>query len=367
MGEPRGTSARFPLPHGVVPVSSNFVFTLCQRGAEATLKRELKRQRPSWAPAYQRPGLVTFRTPEPVSAQISLTSVFARAHGISLGAVNDVDAVLPLLELDEPLRVQVVERDLYRPDEEPKGVMLGALASDVEAQLRARAPSHLRFGPAEQPGELVVDLVVAPEDRWLLGVHRHERGRCPFAGGRYPVRVPDDAPSRAYAKIEEAIQAFELPVRAGEVALELGAAPGGAAYALARRGLSVIAVDPADMDPRALAFEGPAGARITHLPIAMGALGKELVARPVHWLLMDVHLAPQVALRGVSRIVRMLGPSLRGVVFTLKLNDWAFAERIDTFVGQVAAMGVHAPRARQLATHRQEIAIAGLMSTPRKR
>jgi 23S rRNA (cytidine2498-2'-O)-methyltransferase len=344
-----------------VPVSSNFVFALCQRGAEATLKRELKRERPSFAPAYQRPGLVTLRTPEPMSPELVLDSVFARAHGISLGTAADVDAVLSLLHHDEPTRVHVVERDLYRPDEEPKDVVLGALAAEVHERLRANAPSHLRFGAAEQPGELVASVVVAPEDRWLVGLHRHARGRCPFAGGRYPVTVPDDAPSRAYAKIEEAIQAFALPVRAGEVALELGAAPGGAAYALARRGVSVFAVDPADMAAQALTFRGPNGARITHLPVAMGALDKAMLPRPVHWLLMDVHLAPQVALRGVARIVRMLSPGLHGVVFTLKLNDWSFAERISAFLAQVRAMGVQAPRARQLASHRQEIAIAGLM------
>jgi 23S rRNA (cytidine2498-2'-O)-methyltransferase len=181
------------------------------------------------------------------------------------------------------------------------------------------------------------------------------------------VRVPDDAPSRAYAKIEEAIQAFELPLCAGQLALELGAAPGGAAHALARRGLSVIAVDPAAMDPGVLAFEGPEGARVTHLQVAMGALNKAMLPAPVDWLLMDVHLAPQVALHGVARVVRMLAPRLRGLVFTLKLNDWSFAERIDGFVRQVAAMGVHEPRARQLPSHRQEIAIAGLMSRPGQR
>ena len=344
-----------------MPVSSNFVFALCQRGAEAVLKRELKRIQPSWSPAYQRPGLVTLRAPQPVSPDVALDSVFARAHGMSLGSVDDVNGLLALLTDEEPLRVQVVERDLYRPDEEPKGVVLGALARSVEEELRQKAGSLLRFGRAEEPGELVLDVVVAPADRMLVGMHRHAPGRCPYPGGRHPVQVPPDAPSRAYAKIEEAIQEFALPVRAGQLALELGAAPGGAAYALARRGVSVIAVDPADMAAELLAYEGPEGARVTHLPIAMGALHKTMLPAPVDWLLMDVHLAPQVALHGVARIVRMLAPRLRGVVFTLKLNDWSFADAIDGFVRQVAAMGVHEPRARQLASNRQEIAIAGLM------
>jgi 23S rRNA (cytidine2498-2'-O)-methyltransferase len=348
-------------------VDSNFVFALCQRGAEGVLKRELKRLRPAWASAYQRPGLVTFRTPEPVTPDVALDSVFARAHGISLGGVDSVEAALSLITDEEPLRLHVIERDLFRPDEEPPHVELGVLAAEVEAAFREQAPPQLRFGAAREPGELVLDVAVAPDDRWLLGLHRHALGRCPYPGGRYPVLVPDESPSRAYAKIEEAIQAFDLPFREGQLAVELGAAPGGAAYALARRGISVIAVDPADMDASALQFKGPRGAQITHLPLVMGAVQRDMLPRQVDWLLMDVHLAPQVALRSVARLVRMLVPGLRGVVFTLKLNDWSFAERIDVFLRQVGALGVVEPRARQLASHRQEIAIAGQFAPRAKR
>ena len=54
--------------------------------------------------------------------------------------------------------------------------------------------------------------------------------------------MPAEAPSRAYAKIEEAIAWAQLPVRAGDVALEIGAAPGGAVMALARRGVAAAPV-----------------------------------------------------------------------------------------------------------------------------
>ena len=47
-------------------------------------------------------------------------------------------------------------------------------------------------------------------------------------GGLIHIDVPAEAPSRAYAKIEEAIVWARLPVAAGQIALEIGAAPGGA-------------------------------------------------------------------------------------------------------------------------------------------
>jgi 23S rRNA (cytidine2498-2'-O)-methyltransferase len=344
-----------------VTLESRFAFALCQRGAEAALKRELGVRQPAWAAAFQRPGVVTFKAPAALAPELALDSVLARCHGISLGPASTVDALRSLaLSAGEPVRVHVIERDLYRPDEEPPGSERGALTRELEQALGAYP--ELALGPAKL-GELVLDVMVAPGEPWLIGAHRHAPGRSPFQGGRYPVEVPPEAPSRAYAKIEEAIAAFELPIRAGQHALELGAAPGGAAYALARRGVHVTAVDPADMDAQALAFVGPGGARIRHLQIPMGALEVAQLPERVDWLLCDVHLAPQVALRGVRRIVRMTKGSLRGVVLTLKLNDWSFLDRTDAFLAQVRELGVSAPRARQLASHRQEIAIAGLTPT----
>jgi 23S rRNA (cytidine2498-2'-O)-methyltransferase len=172
--------------------------------------------------------------------------------------------------------------------------------------------------------------------------------------------LPPDLPSRAYAKIEEAILAFALPVRAGDGALELGAAPGGAAYALLRRGVSVTAVDPAQMEPYVLNFRGPSAARLHHLQKPMGALSRAELPGSVQWLLLDVHLAPQIALRSVRKVASWYRDSLLGAVLTLKLNDWAFADQVDSFLAQAREMGLSAPSARQLASHRQELCVVGL-------
>jgi 23S rRNA (cytidine2498-2'-O)-methyltransferase len=354
---------RAPGYAGLVSLEARFVFALCQRGAEAALKRELSRREPAWAAAYQRPGVVTFRAPGRVAPELELDSVLARCHGISLGTASELDELRAFAAAaGEPVRVHVIERDLFRPDEEPPGSERGVLTRELEQAL-SRHP-ELSLGPA-RAGELVLDVIVAPGEPWLVGAHRHTSERCPFAGGRYPIEVPPEAPSRAYAKIEEAIAAFELPIRAGEHALELGAAPGGAAYALARRGVHVTAVDPADMDAQVLAFVGPGGARIRHLRMPMGGLERSQLPERVDWLLCDVHLAPQVALRGVRRVASLVRGSLRGVVLTLKLNDWSFLERTDSFLAQARELGLVAPRARQLASHRQEIVIAGLTSRRR--
>ena len=148
-------------------------------------------------------------------------------------------------------------------------------------------------------------------------------------------------------------------MRAGDTALEIGAAPGGAAYALFRRGVNVIAVDPAAMAPALLASAGPSGARVTHLSIPVGELRREQLPRRVDWLLFDVHLAPQVALRAARRVGSWIRPTLAGAVLTIKLNDWRFADQIDGFLAQARELGLVDPRAKQLRSHRQELAIVG--------
>ncbi|HEY6879272.1 MAG TPA: SAM-dependent methyltransferase [Polyangiales bacterium] len=353
-----------------VALTSEFVFALCQRGAETALKREAARALPELAPAYQRPGLVTFRARRPVGPGVQLPLVFARASGMSLGSARDLAAAVALLEalkLDAPLCLHVVERDRFRPDEEPPGYQRGQLSATIEQQVRAALPRTFSTSSWPERDQLVLTVIVAPDEPWLLGLHTHGSERSPHPGGRTPIDVPAEAPSRAYAKIEEAIEAFALPVRAGDVALELGAAPGGAAYALLRRGVSVWGVDPAEMDARALAFVGPHAARLTHLQMPMAALRREMLPEHVDWLLMDVHLAPQVALKTARRLASWYRGSLAGMVLTLKLNDWSFAERLGSFLAQAREMGIEAPHARQLASHRQELCIAGLTARGRQR
>jgi 23S rRNA (cytidine2498-2'-O)-methyltransferase len=302
-----------------VALSSEFVFVLCQRGAEIALKREAAHAAPGLAPAYQRPGLVTFRAPFSVTPEYELPLVFARSSGMS------------------------------------------------QAALRHALPGTFTKSREANAGELVLSAIVAKDDPWVLGVHRHHRGRSPHPGGSYPLSVPSDTPSRAFAKLEEAIATFDLPVQAGDTALELGAAPGGAAYALLRRGVSVVAVDPASMDPRLFDYPAPGGARLTHLDLTMGELRRELLPRRVEWLLLDVHLAPQVALRAARKIAAWFRESLVGAVLTLKLNDWSFADRLEAFLAQAREMGLAEPRAKQLVSNRQELCIAGLTARGRRR
>ena len=72
---------------------SKFLFVTCQVGAETAVKGELARDWPDFRFAYSRPGFLTFKLPADFAAadDYELRSVFARAHGFTLGKVTGED------------------------------------------------------------------------------------------------------------------------------------------------------------------------------------------------------------------------------------------------------------------------------------
>ncbi|MBV1796801.1 SAM-dependent methyltransferase [Siccirubricoccus sp. G192] len=79
----------------------------------------------------------------------------------------------------------------------------------------------------------------------------------PFVNGE--VRFVEDRegpPSRAYLKLWEALTRLGRWPAPGEICLDLGAAPGGWTWALAKLGAAVTAVDKAPLDPAVAAMPG---------------------------------------------------------------------------------------------------------------
>jgi len=317
---------------------ADFAFATCLPGVETAVKLDVGRARPELKFAYSRPGLVTFKSLRAITADDTPGTVFAHVWGRSVGAASDPAAAAMQLAALGAHRVHVFARE---PDERTDLAAWQALGAG---------------GPAAD-GELVADVIVPPvagEPAWL-GVHRHDRFRSPHAGGTFPVAVPAEAPSRAYAKIEEAIAWLGLPVASGQVAVEIGAAPGGAVYALARRGLEVWGVDTGDLAPVVLALPN-----VHHVVKKIGALRWEELPPHVDWLLVDVNLAPQVALHEVARLMPRLKATLRGAVFTLKLNDWTFVAELPALVERIRQMGLPDVRMRHLPSNRREICAVAL-------
>lgn len=344
------TSARAP--------QAQFVYAVCQLGAEPALKAEVARLHPTWRLAFSRPGLLTWKAPAPVGLELELGAVLARCHGLSLGrATSSAEVAQALGEhgVNGAFQLHVFERDRHKPGDEPGHDPYGTTAQAVTHAVLDGLAQRLRARPL-RTGDLVVDLVVAPDEPWLVGLHRHHAQRSPFPGARPPLILPQGAPSRAWLKLEEGLHFGQLPLEPEQTAVEIGSAPGGASYALLQRSLRVVGVDPADMAPQVLSH--PA---FTHLQVKLGDLRREQLPKKVDWLFVDVNLAPAVTLHQLRRIVSTLKSTLRGGLITLKLNDWTMVEQVPAFLARLRQMGFSDLRATQLCHNRREICVAARM------
>ncbi len=151
-----------------------------------------------------------------------------------------------------------------------------------------------------KPRVFPFEVPAAPMGAWTLWEHdlMLASARCssPFANGEVEfVEDRTGPPSRAYRKLWEALSLFGSHPQPSERCVDLGAAPGGWTWALARLGAEVVAVDKAALDPLVAALDGVS----VRTESAFGLRPEEV--GPVDWLFSDVICYPQRLLELVQR------------------------------------------------------------------
>ncbi|MCC7440652.1 MAG: hypothetical protein IT285_03400 [Bdellovibrionales bacterium] len=343
-------------------IRSPFIFVTCRVGAAPAVKNEIAKLVPDLRFAFSRASFLTFKSASGalISEDFVLDSIFAQAYGLSIGKTPaDVGAVLDQareIAGGRPLRLHFWERDWYAHGKLPMGYVLDVLP-DALVKARDKLASDPIFlkGFEAQPGDLVLDVVAVTKDEWWVGCHRHSKAHSPRPGGWLDIPLPPEAPSRAYLKLEEGLRWSGAPLQAGDQAVEIGSSPGGCSYALLKRGLKVVGIDPREMDPRILAMPG---FQFIHRPVA--DVRREELPRSVQWLMLDMNVSPAVSLFAVDRLVSRMEESLLGVLLTIKLTDWRFANEIPSMTEHLKAMGMKTVRAKQLASNGQEFLFYGL-------
>ncbi len=353
--------------------NSSFIFTVCQIGAEKTLKEEVARNHSDLRFSYSRPGFLTFKAvgPQKLTPDFALKSIFARTYGISLGKLdlkNVTEKAKALLENPiQKIRLHIWERDRFGPGEEPKkqerqenpeGVkQFTELKNTLFKTVRNLEPDLFYEETLPKSGDLVLDLIWVEDEEWWLGCHQHGPLHSPYPGGNPEIQMHPDAPSRAYLKLEEALLWSNAPILKDDVAVEIGSAPGGSTFALLNRGLKLVGIDPADMHP---IFRRNFREQFKHIQRPVSSVLREELPDSVQWILLDMNVSPQFSLFAVDRLVTRMEDSLLGVLLTIKLNDWKMASDIPHMLEHIRAMGMTRVRATQLSQNRQEFFAYGL-------
>lgn len=320
----------------------SFVFATCRPDATAWLRDEVARDEPALRMSWSRPGVVTYKVDDgapPRDPAAPLAAVFARTTGMSLGIAKTMDEVVQRLAAvpGESIRVHAYARD---PRDEERWHESDPRPAEWRAELVAKlGPRALDEARAEE-GDVVADIVLPPVelpgDPVLVGWHVQRSPRFAEPGGVARVPVPDDAPSRAYAKLEEALAWSGAPVQRGDVAVEIGSAPGGAAFALLRRGLEVVAIDPGRLDERLVRY-GDSG-ELRHLRVLAERVRSRDLPDRVDWLLLDANVAPHRALVAVEHLLATRRESVRGLLLTLKLNDEGVVRDLPELLSRIAKL-----------------------------
>ncbi len=355
-----------------------FIFAVCQRGAEHSLKREIAAGPIDARPAFSRPGFVTFKLTAPCEQpeQFQLPSTFARTHGFCLGkvageyssklaeqvwtlpAIEQLSSIYSIGDLHVWQRDSGIHKSLPGPT---------LLAKEIEAVLRQHTPiDALRSIPSEPRSpsprnRWVLDVVLVEPGEWWIGCHRATRRFDCWPGGVPHLQLPEHAASRAYLKMVEALIWSGLPLARGDLCLELGSAPGGTAQSLLEAGLQVLGVDPAEIDPEVIAHPC-----FRHLRRRSNEVPRKEL-RGVRWLAADMNVTPTYTLDSVEEIVTSKATSIRGMILTLKFSDWKFAEQLPSYIERVQSWGFRDVRTRQLASGRQEICLVAMRSRGQRR
>ncbi len=139
--------------------------------------------------------------------------------------------------------------------------------------------------------------------------------RCsnPFPNGEPAfVEDRDGPPSRAYLKLWEAFARLRRQPGPGDRCLDLGAAPGGWTWLLARTGAEVVAVDKAPLEPRVDSLPN-----VTFQAASAFALDPEAF-EPVDWWCSDIIAYPDRLLDLVTRWLE--SGRVRNLVCTIKFQ-----------------------------------------------
>jgi 23S rRNA (cytidine2498-2'-O)-methyltransferase len=343
-------------------MNTSFHFTTCRAGSEAALKRDIAGHfGGELTPAFMKPQFITWKVRRPDFHPPRTLSHFARVSGISLGLCKTIAEVVDHVRKlpARPLRLHVFPR--ITPEdgvEASEWQRIDALAAEITHELR-QAGVQLETQLPYVDGDLILDVIAGEtaEEQLFVGYHEHQISSHTHPGGLPRITLPEDVPSRAWLKLEQALawRVWDKLDLRGQTALDLGCAPGGATFALLQRGMNVLGVDTGEMDPRVLQLAKAQDVRFDHWRTAAGRLNLTALPQEPSILLCDINLAPPEVLPQIMRIQDAI--QARRLILTIKLNTPALEDRAHEFIEAIRSWAPAPVFATQLAANRREICI----------
>lgn len=302
--------------------AANFFYFLCNPGSESFLKEEIRLIYPELRFAYSTEGFLTFKETRPLGK--TLRPVFCRHFGRFLGRGTLEEMRALAAGFRGPVLFYSKDGEIY---ESPK-VVFGEWCREI------------------------IKVTANGKDQFYLGEFKSSLLTAPWPGGFSPHVLPEESPSRAYLKVLDGIDYAGAVLTPGEHALEVGSGPGGATYALLKKGLSVEGIDPGLMDDICVSHP-----KFHHHHCSIQDFKVFELRDHVQWLFVDMNLPPEGTLREIEKVVEKVQPSLKGAFITLKMTKPDLVKRVPMYLTFVGNMGLKVVLATQLPSNKQEFLI----------
>ena len=301
-----------------------FIYTIVNVGSEKLLKEEISIKYPHLKFAYSRPGYITFKdTTESFNVDTQLDLIFARSYGLSLGKFSKE-------EVEEEIK-KYKDATIHR---------FSFVNDEIE-------------GKKALINKDILDVMEIKEGEYWLGLRKARFFSWFYPFAKLQLEIPEDCPSRAYLKLIEAFAWTNYNPLEDEVALELGSSPGGASYAMLKKGIKVYGVDNALMDENLL--KNPL---FTHIKEPMQKVRDEHIPRPCHLLIADVNVMPSLAMAQIKRFMA-LRPGIKNVFYTLEIGSKIKVPEILSHIQTFKRFGFREVGVTQLPSNKSEILLYG--------
>jgi hypothetical protein len=325
-------------------MKEQFLFFCTNIGNEKLLKEEIRIFYPDFSFSYSRKGFLTYKNK---GIQYDLDSIsqliltFSTRAGICLGKTNLSDLAHVIQSSCRDLGITLDKCIVHN------------FSINTEYKLFADKILNREINEYAPINKVVINIMALSADELWYGVHRGGKTTTNYPNSVFRVDIPDDAPSKSYEKIAQAVELLGINLKRTDCWLDFGSAPGGASHYLLGRCCEVWGIDPAKMDQAIMK-----NSRYKHLSKSVQDLSQEeLPNREIQWIHVDLNLNPKQVIKEVLRLSKKYSSSLRGIVFTIQIVKMEYIQYIEEFEDSFLEWGFSDVISRQLPSHKNEYVI----------
>jgi len=327
-------------------VNPQFIFFCTNIGNETLLKEEIAKFYPELTLSYSRKGFITFKNTGNIKYDLKsigkLDVAFATRTGICLGKARPED-------LKETLEKTLKENEIAQ-----EKCMIHSFSVNTDYTFHAQEILETQVNEHTPINKVVIDLIALGEKEVWFGIHSVGKNTTPYPNSQSSIELPQEAPSRGYLKIAQAVEQFNINFTANDNWIDFGSAPGGASYYLLEKGCKVWGVDPGKMNKVVTRNR-----RYQHLSKSVQDLSQEELPDriDIHWIHADLNLNAKQSIKEVLRIAKKYNHNLRGMIFTVPVVRKETISEIEKYEDQFYDWGFTNITSRQLPSHKQEYVI----------